>query len=94
MHAQRDAPAADSPPWSEHVTLYDLEHAIIYLRLLDGVEAGADPAEIARVVLRLDPDVVGVRAYKVFDYHYSRALWMTKTGYRDLLRKPAGTVIP
>ena len=82
---QRDTPAADSPPLAEHVTDYDLEHAVIYLRLLDGVRAGADRAELARVVLRLDPAVVGDRAYRVLEDHHARAVWMTTSGYRDVL---------
>ena len=85
MPIQRTAPAADSPPLGERVTDYDREHAVIYLRLLDGVVAGADRAELARVVLGLDPDVVGDRAYRVLDDHHARAVWMTKGGYRDLL---------
>jgi hypothetical protein len=89
MREQRDAPRADAPPVASHVTDYDLEHAIIYLRLLDGVNEGADPAEIAKIVLHCDPELDRDRALRVFDAHYARAVWMTKTGYRDLLQTAA-----
>ena len=46
------------------MTPYDIAHAVIYLRLLDSFAEGADPAEITRIVLKLDPDVIGDRAYR------------------------------
>ncbi len=39
------------PPVSDHLTDHDRAHFKINLRVLDGVADGADPAEIARVVL-------------------------------------------
>ena len=41
--AKMDPDIADEVPWSDHVTEYDEEHFITYLRLLDAV--GAKPAE-------------------------------------------------
>ena len=57
-----------------------------YLRLLDADAAGADWREVARIVLHLDPDDESDRARRAFDSHLSRAKWMTKQGYRLLLR--------
>src|ERR1700730_18413432 len=36
-------------------TVYDEEHVITYLRLLDADAVGADWSEVARIVLHLDP---------------------------------------
>jgi hypothetical protein len=68
------------------LTVYDEEHVITYLRLLDADAAGADWREVARIVLHLDPDDESDRARRAFDSHLSRAKWMTKQGYRLLLR--------
>ncbi len=39
------------PPVFDHLTDHDRAHVKTYLRILDGVADGAEPAEIARVVL-------------------------------------------
>jgi hypothetical protein len=38
------------------LTVYDEEHVITYLRLLDADAQGADWREVARIVLHLDPE--------------------------------------
>ena len=38
------------------MTVYDEEHVITYLRLLDADAKGADWREVTRVVLHLDPE--------------------------------------
>jgi hypothetical protein len=58
------------------------------LRLLDADAASADPREVARIVLRVDPDPEPDRARQAFDTHLARAKWMTGPGYRHLLRGP------
>ena len=68
------------------LTVYDEEHVITYLRLLDADAAGADWREVARIVLHLDPDDESDRARRALDSHLSRAKWMTKQDYRLLLR--------
>ena len=68
------------------LTTYDEEHLITYLRLLDADAQDADWRDVARIVLHLDPDHDPDRARKAFDCHLSRAKWMTKHGYRLLLR--------
>ena len=46
----------------------------------------ADWREVARIVLRLDPEHEPDHARRTFDSHLSRAKWMTEQGYRHLLR--------
>jgi hypothetical protein len=41
--AKMDPVIADEVPWSDHVTEYDEEHFITYLRLLDADAEGARP---------------------------------------------------
>ena len=92
MHMQKPQPdpdVADTAPSDSVLTAYDEEHVITYLRLLDAEAEGADWREVARVVLRLDPEHEPDRARRAFDSHLSRAKWMTEHGYRHLLRGDA-----
>jgi hypothetical protein len=81
-----DPDVADTAPSDSVLTVYDEEHVITYLRLLDADAAGADWREVARVVLRLDPEHESDRARRAFESHLSRAKWMTEHGFRHLLR--------
>jgi Uncharacterized conserved protein (DUF2285) len=81
-----DPDVADTAPSSSALTVYDEEHIITYLRLLDADAVGADWREVARIVLHLDPEHESDRARRAFDSHLSRAKWMTEHGYRLLLR--------
>ena len=76
----------DSPPVAERVTNYDLQHRITYLRLLDAHAEGASWEEAASIVLGFNLDGDYERAKRVHQAHLERALWMTRTGYRDLLQ--------
>ncbi len=78
---------ADEPPWSERVTAYDEAHFTVYLRLLDAQSAGAAPADMARIVLGIDPAKEPHRATMALQSHLQRAQWMTTHGYRRLLRR-------
>jgi len=80
-----DAPVFDEAPSGEALTDYDRLHLITYLRLLDAAADGADPDEVARIVLRIDPDEEPERARRAHASHLARARWMTKNGYRHLL---------
>jgi hypothetical protein len=80
-----DPPVADLAPSGQVLTSYDIKHLVTYWRLLDADAEGADWQEVARVVLRLDPDICGDHVRRVFDSHLSRASWMTEIGYRHLL---------
>jgi hypothetical protein len=81
-----DPDVADTAPSDSVLTVYDEEHIITYLRLLDADAQGADWRKVARVVLHLDPDYESDRARRTFESHLSRAKWMTEQGYRHLLR--------
>ena len=81
-----DPDVADTAPSDSLLTVYDEEHIITYLRMLDANAVGADWKEVARIVLHLDPDREPDRARKAFDSHPARAKWMTGHGYRHLLR--------
>jgi hypothetical protein len=81
-----DPDAADTAPSDSVLTVYDEEHVITYLRLLDADAKGVDWREVTRVVLHLDPEQESDRARRAFESHLSRAKWMTEHGYRQLLR--------
>lgn len=78
-------PIVDDVPWSDRLTDYDRVHAQLYLRLLDAEAAGADPSEIVRLLLGLDPGREPQRARRRLESHLKRAHWMTNSGYRHLL---------
>jgi Uncharacterized conserved protein (DUF2285) len=84
--APLDPDVADTAPSDSVLTVYDEEHIITYLRLLDADAKGADWRDVARIVLHLDPDHESDRARRAFDSHLSRARWMTEHGYKHLLR--------
>jgi len=77
---------ADTAPADSILTPYDHEHAITYLRLLDADAEGADWKEVTQIVLHIDPEREPVRARQAYESHLTRAKWMTKQGYRHLLR--------
>jgi T6SS, Transcription factor, DNA binding domain len=82
-----DPQLADAPPVSDELTDYDYSVLVVYLRLLDAAEEGADWREVARIVLKRDPDKEPERAKRAYDTHLARARWMTEHGYQDLLRQ-------
>ena len=81
-----DPDVADTAPSDAVLILYDEEHIITYLHMLDANAVGADWRDIAGIVLHLDPDREPDRARTAFDSHLARAKWMTEHGYRHLLR--------
>src|ERR1700722_14267895 len=81
-----DPPVADQAPVADDLTGYDHEHLVTYLRLLDADAEGADWAEVARIVLHIDPSGEPERARRAFESPLPRAKWMTEHGYRDLIR--------
>jgi hypothetical protein len=76
----------DEVPQSDQLTDYDRTHLVLYARLLDADIAGASDDEIARVVFALDPAAERSRAKRVLAAHRDRARWMSKHGYRHLLK--------
>ena len=68
-----DPDIADIAPSGTLLTSYDNDHLVTYLRLLDAHMEGADWREVARVVLRFDPEQDPDRARQAFDSHLLRA---------------------
>lgn len=85
MARDRNAAVADRVPWSERITPYDEAHFVTYLRLLDADAEGADWQEVARLVLRRDPNADAGAVRRCWEDHLARARWMTRSGYRQLL---------
>jgi predicted phosphoadenosine phosphosulfate sulfurtransferase len=82
----RNPDVADSAPTDSVLTVYDEEHIITYLRMLEADKEGADWREVAQIVLHINPELEQERAKRAFDTHLTRAKWMTENGYRHLLR--------
>ena len=80
---------ADFAPQDDVLTDYDRQHFATYLRLLDAESEGADWAEVARIVLNIDPQEDPTRARRAWESHLARAKWMTEHGYRHLLEPDA-----
>jgi hypothetical protein len=77
-----DPDVADTAPSdSSKLTVYDEEHIITYLRLLDANAQGADWKEVTQIVLHIDLSAP-VRARQAYESHLIRAKWMTERGYR------------
>jgi hypothetical protein len=85
MTTPLDPPVLDAPPDEDCLTDYDRQHLVTYLRLLDAEAAGADWREVAKIVLKLDPEAAPHRARQVHAAHLRRAHWMTEQGYRQML---------
>ena len=85
LKAELSPEIADRVPWSETLTPYDEVHFVTYLRLLDAEAEDAEWSEVARVVLRRDPDADPVASRRCWENHLARAHWMTRSGYRHLL---------
>ena len=83
-------PLAETAPTDAILTKYDKEHLVIYLRLLDAEDSGAEWEEVAQIVLKLDPKVDRPRARRAWESHLARAHWLTNNGYRQLLRGGSG----
>ena len=81
-------PFDETAPIGEELTDYDRSHVKLYMRLFDADADGADWREVMKVVFGIDAAKEPERARRVHDSHLARARWMTRTGYRELLRKP------
>ena len=71
---------ADTAPSDCALTVYDEEHIITYLRLLDADAQDAGWRDVSCIVLHLDPEHESDRARRAFESHLSRAKWMTEHG--------------
>lgn len=62
------------------MTTYDEQHVVTYIRLLQAEGEGADWREVARIVLRIDPEREPDRARTAYQSHLARAKWVTEQG--------------
>src|SRR3546814_2139655 len=72
------------PPCSDKITDYDYRLLIVYLRLLDAEADGADWADVARIVLHLDPADKPREARAVHAAHLKRARWRSEEHTSEL----------
>ncbi|WFU58297.1 DUF2285 domain-containing protein [Bradyrhizobium pachyrhizi] len=75
-----DPDVADVAPNEPALTAYDEQHVVTYVRLLQAESEGADWMEVARIVLRLDPEREPDRARSAYQSHLARAKWVTEQG--------------
>jgi hypothetical protein len=68
-----DPDVSDTAPFDPALAVYDEEHLITYLRLLDADAEGADWREVARIVPHIDPQHESDRARRAFYSRLSRA---------------------
>ncbi|WP_295813530.1 DUF2285 domain-containing protein [uncultured Nitratireductor sp.] len=87
VRPELDPDVDDEAPTGPDITIYDEQHFVTYLRLLDADAEGADWTEVARIVLHRDPASDVARTRRCWESHLARAKWMTKTGYRRILEQ-------
>jgi hypothetical protein len=64
-----DPDVDDQAPTGPDITVYDEEHFVTYLRLLDAQADGADWTEVARIVLHRDPIAEEARTRACWESH-------------------------
>jgi hypothetical protein len=84
-----DPDVADVAPTDPDLTVYDEEHVLTYLRILDAAADNADWRDVARLILHIDPAKQPARARTAYEMHLARARWMSSHGHKMLLRKSA-----
>ena len=75
-----DPDVADAAPTDQILTVYDEQHVVTYMRLLQAESEGADWMEVARIVLHMDPERERDRARRAYQSHLARAKWLTEQG--------------
>jgi hypothetical protein len=75
-----DPDVSDTAPFDPALAVYDEEHLITYLRLLDADAEGADWREVARIVPHIDPQHESDRA--------RRAVYSRLSRVSELLQSP------
>ena len=87
VSAELDPDVADEAPDGATITLYDEQHYVTYMRLLDADRDGADWREVACIVLHRDPATEEARSRHCWESHLARARWLSKGGYRKILEQ-------
>ena len=77
-----DPPVPDTAPTEPVLTGYDEQHLVTCVRLLDAEIDGADWREVAKVVLKIDPDSNSNPCFSL-----ETASWV-KTHRRRILKNP------
>ncbi|MGI8841396.1 MAG: DUF2285 domain-containing protein [Caulobacteraceae bacterium] len=67
MPSRRNQAVSDVAPTTSVLTGYDEAHGVTYLRLLDADAEGADWREVARIVLKINPEKEPERAHRSGD---------------------------
>ena len=75
-----DPDVADAAPTDQILTVYDEQHVVTYMRLLEAENKGADWKEVARIVLHIDPEREPDRARHAYLSHLERAKWVSQQG--------------
>ena len=75
-----DPDVADAAPTGQILTVYDEQHVMTYIRLLEAENEGADWKEVARIVLHIDPEREPARARNAYLSHLERAKWVSQQG--------------
>ena len=76
----------DPPPDVPHLTEHDRAYATLYLQLLDADAVGVDWRIAGRDILGLEPNADTEAAKRTFNAFLDRAKWMTRAGYKQLLK--------
>ncbi len=84
-----DPDVDDEAPTGDALTVYDEQHFVTYLRLLDAKAEGADWKEVAQIVLHRDPVADELRTRRCWQSHLERAQWLSRKGYRKILEQAA-----
>jgi hypothetical protein len=82
---QRISLINDEAPSPNHITDYDRCHFATYLSLLYAAGEGENDHEMARDILRIDPQKEPQRAHQALESHLKRARWLAENGYQSLL---------
>jgi hypothetical protein len=82
---QRALSIADQAPSPDHITDYDRCHFATYLSLLYASGEGKNDQDMARNILRIDPEEEPHRARQALESHLKRARWLAESGYQSLL---------
>jgi hypothetical protein len=78
-----DPDVADAAPSDSVLTVYDEQHTVTYLRLLDADAEGADWRDVARIVRGPVNETARIAAIRELLDRRPR-LWQVSTGHGDL----------
>ncbi|WP_363292816.1 hypothetical protein [Mesorhizobium sp.] len=74
----------DEAPDQAAVTAYDVAQIPTYAALLVAETEGADWSDVARVILKIDPEREPERAHRAWASHLARARWLATSVFAEL----------